>query len=115
MSKRQAAQAMGVDSRELRRWESGEVPGGLTLIQLLNTYGVLVTPAPPDQLPRSVNAELQKLRGDVHDRLVALEATVDARGRDATTALKALAAGIRRIERRLDAGDPPASQTGRGQ
>lgn len=45
-------------------------------------------------------------------RLAALEAKVEEQGEQTTKALKALTAGIRRLERRLEALAPPATERG---
>lgn len=50
--------------------------------------------------------------GDLHRRLAKLESTVEDQGESQTKALKALTAGIRRLERQLAAGAPPATGAG---
>lgn len=45
-------------------------------------------------------------------RLEALEAAVEQQGRETTRALRALTRAIERLERRLDAEDPPATVAG---
>ena len=49
---------------------------------------------------------------DLRRRLIELEATVEVQGESQTKAMKALTAGIRRLERQLAAGAPPATGAG---
>ena len=55
----------GIEARSIRRWEnSGDVPGGLVLLRLLDAYGIEV-PTAPDSSPRAVNVELLELRQEI--------------------------------------------------
>jgi transcriptional regulator with XRE-family HTH domain len=108
MSQQQAAQAMSVDSREIRRWEKGEVPGGVTLIRLMSTYGVQMEPRPP--LPDAVNVEIATTREELERRLATLEATVEAQGKAATRALRALAKEVRALAPPQDQAAPSATR-----
>lgn len=114
MSQQQAAQAMGVDAREIRRWEKGEVPGGVTLIRLMSTYGVLIEPPPPKALPAAVNAELRAAREELDHRLAALEAKVEAQGASTTKALRALTRAIAALPTPQELPAQPATQKKRG-
>lgn len=67
LSQADAAEAVGAEPRDIRRWENEEsrgrpvVPSGLALLRMLSAYGVTITPAPPAALPSAVNAELRRL------------------------------------------------------
>lgn len=107
LSSRALAQAMGVDRSNLRDWLNGN--GGMTarnLLLFLDAVGAEIQPASPEKAPKAVNAEISLLR----DRLAAVEATIDSQGEAQTKALKALAAGIRKLERQLVPAARGASQ-----
>lgn len=78
LSQLQAAEAIGVSAREIRRWEKANAPGGVTLLRLLSAYGVRFEQAPPSEIPGAVNAELRALRltigplGTLGDKVAAL-------------------------------------------
>lgn len=96
LSVRALAQAMGAERSRVRQWLDGK--GGMNaanLLTFIHAVGSEVTPVPPIGAPRAVNAEIAHLR----THLEALEATVAAQGEATTKALKALDAGIRRLER----------------
>ena len=80
LSKIQAAEAMGVSPREIRRWENENAPGALNLLRLLNTYGVVFSEPPPDGIPGGYNAELAAVR----HRLERIERQVAAAGPQST-------------------------------
>lgn len=62
------AQAVGTDRRNIRRWEvEGHDPAGSVLLRILDAVGVQLVPAPPDALPRALNAELQEVRVDLRE------------------------------------------------
>jgi transcriptional regulator with XRE-family HTH domain len=72
LSQTELAATVGTDRRNIRRWEvEGHDPGGSMLMQILSALGVELTPSPPTEMPRAVNAELRevdrRLR-DVEDR-----------------------------------------------
>src|SRR6266508_1851591 len=82
LSQTQLASTVGTDRRNIRRWEvEGHDPGGSMLMQILSALGVSITPAPPNEMPRAVNAELARLESSLaaaedraarrHDELVA--------------------------------------------
>ena len=58
----QLAQAVGTDRRNIRRWEvEGHDPAGSVLLRILDALGVQLTPLPPSEVPRALNAELREL------------------------------------------------------
>ena len=62
LSQTELAATVGTDRRNIRRWEvEGHDPGGSMLMQILSALGVELTPSPPEQMPRAVNAELREL------------------------------------------------------
>ena len=63
LTQEQLAHAVGTDRRNIRRWEvDGHDPAGSMLMRVLDAVGVTLVPLPPNDLPRSVNAELRDLR-----------------------------------------------------
>jgi transcriptional regulator with XRE-family HTH domain len=65
LTQAEAGNAVGVEARSIRRWEnSGDVPGGITLIRLLEAYGVKI-PGAPHTAPRAINAELAEIRTEL--------------------------------------------------
>ncbi len=86
--------------RLVQKWLSGEnQPGFSYTIEMLEAAGFV-----------SLNGTGPVALSQPRDRLAELEATVEAQGRATTTALKALAEGIGRLEQRLPAEAPPASR-----
>ena len=67
LSQEQAGEAVGVDEREIRRWENENAPGGVRLLKLLSAYGVTFTPSPPEEVPVSFTAEIKRLRKELSD------------------------------------------------
>lgn len=88
--------------RKLYKWHRGEsAPNFGGTLALLHLAGML-----SEELGGAGVAH--RSSDPLADRLAALEET----GADTTLALKALTAGIRRLERRLDSGAPPATGSG---
>lgn len=89
--------------RLVAKWLAGQNnPGYEKTMEMLEKCGWLaVSDGSRDEL------------GARRDRLAELETTVEAQGRATTMALKSLAAGIRKLERRLAAEDPPATKQAR--
>jgi transcriptional regulator with XRE-family HTH domain len=68
LTQEQLAHAVGTDRRNIRRWEvDGHDPAGSMLMRVLDAVGVTLVPAPPSDLPRSVNAELRDLRARLRE------------------------------------------------
>lgn len=60
------ATAVGTDRRNIRRWEvEGHDPAGTMLLSILEAVGAKIVPAPPQDVPGAVNAELRELRRDL--------------------------------------------------
>ena len=68
LTQEQLAHAVGTDRRNIRRWEvDGHDPAGSMLMRVLDAVGVTLVPAPPSDLPRSVNTELRDLRARLRE------------------------------------------------
>lgn len=125
------ARAIGEEERTVKRWMTGDtpsVPRGDALLRLLDFFGVVLEPAAPDQIARSISGELRALRNEIvhardtartasdkvsptgiERRLQALEAKVDEAAQDVAEALARLAAGIDELLARLP-GEAPGTQ-----
>jgi transcriptional regulator with XRE-family HTH domain len=102
----QFALEANVSPSSVARWESGKLPPIRELIRIADLLRV-----DPDYLVEPFNEEPSAAAADVADlslRLGELEAAVRAQEEATTKALKALTAGIRRLERRLNAVAPSA-------
>lgn len=60
----EAAEAARISTRSVQRYESGK-PAGFDLVALMDALGVKLTPSPPADRPRALNAELQELRQEI--------------------------------------------------
>jgi hypothetical protein len=82
--------------RKLYKWFNGEQgPTLQSTLALLGAAGMLREDG--DAVP------IARPHDPVADRLARLEAAVDVQGKSMTTSLRALTAGIRKLERRLEA------------
>lgn len=105
----QFALEANVSPSTVARWEGGKLPPVRELIRIAEVLGIAA-----DRLVEPFAEEPAASAADVSDlglRLVEVEAAVNAQQEATVKALKALTAGIRRLERRLDAGDEPAEGT----
>jgi transcriptional regulator with XRE-family HTH domain len=106
LSQTELASTIGTDRRNIRRWEvEGHDPGGSMLMQILSALGVVLTPAPPDGIPRAVNAELARLArrlADAEDRALRRHQELVRRLEAQVAELKALAAEVPTASSRLE-------------
>jgi transcriptional regulator with XRE-family HTH domain len=80
MSQAEAGAALNppVEARSIRRWErEGDAPGGLTLLQLLDVYGVSLS-EPPPRTARATSAEVRHLRESLERMALTIEALQSA-------------------------------------
>jgi transcriptional regulator with XRE-family HTH domain len=97
LSQTELAATVGTDRRNIRRWEvEGHDPGGSMLMQILSALGVELTPSPPAEMPRAVNAELR----DVDRRLREEEDRAAGRHDELMARLEAQAAELRALATR---------------
>ena len=100
LSQTELAASVGTDRRNIRRWElEGHDPGGSMLIKVLSALGVTVQPAPPEDVPRAVNVEVQELER----RLARVEDTAARRHDELLAHLDAQAAELRALASRVGA------------
>jgi transcriptional regulator with XRE-family HTH domain len=98
LSQTELAATVGTDRRNIRRWEvEGHDPGGSMLMQILSALGVALTPSPPNQMPRAVNAELR----EVDRRLRDVEDRAGRRHDELLTRLEAQEAELRALAIRV--------------
>jgi transcriptional regulator with XRE-family HTH domain len=106
LSQTELASTIGTDRRNIRRWEvEGHDPGGSVLMQILSALGVDITPAPPNGIPRAVNAELARLNArlaDAEGRAAKRHDELLLRIEAQVTELKALASRLQAAGSRLD-------------
>ena len=68
LTQEQLALAVGTDRRNVRRWEvDGHDPSATTLLRILEVVRAQVVPAPPAELPRTVDAQVRDLELRLRD------------------------------------------------
>lgn len=102
---------MGLDERTGRgqtiRWlKKGTEPGALALLKMLSAFGVTIEPAPPEDVPRALNAELAEMRREIR-RLSDQVATLASSPQQ-----QAAAADLRRDAEEAEEAAPPSSREG---
>lgn len=80
LSQAGAAEHSGLSERGIRRWESGEIPRGLTLLRLFRLYGVKIEPPPPGYRPADVASVIEAVVAELADLRTTILATLSGPG-----------------------------------
>ena len=100
------ANRAGVLPSSMSDWSRGEnAPSSYNLVKMMRAAGII-----DDGISESAGEVPDFQSMSIGRHLESLEGKVEAQGKSTTLALKALTAGIRKLERRLDAGAPPATR-----
>lgn len=117
MSRNGLAAAVETDRKNIDRWLTGRnEPSGIQLLRTLRALGVVIAPAPPDEIAAPLNVQLDEIATKIDEiaallrqrRLEGLEAAVGAVSESQTRALEAIVEIQERIEQ-LEKAQPARS------